>query len=186
MTLLVAAVLSLATPSPIPVDHAPPLGRHCPKTFTLSMDHRAADLIYHQHGPVSHYQRGLLRRLERCQRRNGDIRRARHYNQAQHRARRQRDRQRRLASELRPALASYYSDHGTGACGVDDVQNGLRFASLFLPCGAHIEMCHAGRCVTAEMADHGPYVAGRTFDLNVNLLQALACGGLCEIEWRPL
>ena len=86
---------------------------------------------------------------------------------------------------LQSALASYYAEHGGGACGVDDVQRGYRFASLFLACGARIRICHSG-CVTATMADHGPYVAGRTFDLNVNLRSAIGCGDLCSVRWRRL
>jgi hypothetical protein len=84
---------------------------------------------------------------------------------------------------LRPALASWYGEHGPGACGVDDVQSGYRFASLILRCGTRIRICRVG-CVTATMADHGPYVAGRTFDLNVNLRNAIGCGDLCSVRWR--
>lgn len=83
---------------------------------------------------------------------------------------------------LRTALASWYADAGPGACGYG-AQTGLRFASLILSCGARIHICHAG-CVTATMSDHGPYVAGRTFDLNVNLRDAIGCGDLCSVRWR--
>jgi rare lipoprotein A (peptidoglycan hydrolase) len=88
------------------------------------------------------------------------------------------------APAMRSALASWYDLHGGGACGVDDVQNGYRFASLILGCGTRIRICRGRRCVTARMADHGPYVSGRTFDLNVNLRDALACSGLCSVRWR--
>jgi len=84
---------------------------------------------------------------------------------------------------MRRAVASWYAEHGTGACGVDDVQNGLRFASLILRCGTQIRICRR-RCVTATMADHGPYVNGRTFDLNVNLRDAIDCPGICTVRWR--
>jgi hypothetical protein len=80
------------------------------------------------------------------------------------------------------AVASWYDQSGIGACGTD-AQTGLRFASLILACGQRIRICHAG-CVTATMADHGPYVAGRTFDLNVNLRNAIGCGDLCTVRWR--
>jgi len=86
---------------------------------------------------------------------------------------------------MHTALASYYSDHGTGACGVGDVQSGYRFASLILRCGQRIRICHA-RCVTAVMSDHGPYVGGRTFDLNVALRDATGCSDLCWVRWRTL
>jgi hypothetical protein len=81
------------------------------------------------------------------------------------------------------ALASYYDIDGTGACGVGSVQSGYRFASLFLSCGQRIVMCHNG-CVEAIMSDHGPYVAGRAFDLNVNLKHAIGCSDLCVVRWR--
>ena len=37
--------------------------------------------------------------------------------------------------------------------------------------------------VTATMSDHGPYVAGRTFDLNAALKAALGCSDLCVVRW---
>jgi hypothetical protein len=86
---------------------------------------------------------------------------------------------------MQTALASWYAEHGTGACGVGDVQSGYRFASLILPCGARVRFCHGSTsCVTAVMSDHGPYVSGRTFDLNANLRDALSCSDLCWIKWR--
>ena len=88
------------------------------------------------------------------------------------------------ATPMRSALASWYAEHGTGACGVGDVQTGYRFASLFLRCGTRITFRHAGRTVTATMSDHGPYVSGRLFDLNGSLKAALACSDLCWLQWR--
>lgn len=85
---------------------------------------------------------------------------------------------------MRTGLASWYALHGTGACGVGDVQGGYRFASLFLRCGTRIRICHGSRCVVAAMSDHGPYVGGRTFDLNRNLRGVLACSDLCWVRWR--
>jgi hypothetical protein len=84
---------------------------------------------------------------------------------------------------MHTALASWYSDHGPGACDVGDVQEGYRFASLFLACGTQVRFCYMS-CVTATMSDHGPYISGRTFDLNVNLRSALGCPDLCEVRWR--
>jgi hypothetical protein len=81
------------------------------------------------------------------------------------------------------ALASWYAEHGTGARGVGDVQSGLRFASLFLSCGTRIRFRHGASTVTATMSDRGPYVAGRTFDLNAALKAALACSDLCVVKW---
>lgn len=98
-------------------------------------------------------------------------------------ARRRRHR-RPQAPPMRPALASYYTDHGTGACGVGDVQAGYRFASLFLRCGTRVHFCYGRACADAVMSDHGPYIAGRSFDLNSNLRAALGCPGLCYLRYR--
>jgi hypothetical protein len=84
-----------------------------------------------------------------------------------------------------PVLTSYYNLEGPTACG-PAAQEGLRFASLILACGTWVRMCHGTTCVNAEMADRGPYVYSRTFDLNVNLRDALGCGDLCTVTWRPL
>jgi hypothetical protein len=100
------------------------------------------------------------------------------------RRRRRRHHRRRSQPPMRTALASYYTDHGTGACGVGDVQSGYRFASLFLSCGARVRFCYRGRCVEGVMSDHGPYVSGRTFDLNLNLKDALGCSDLCTLLYR--
>ena len=82
------------------------------------------------------------------------------------------------------AVASWYAEHGAGACGLGpDVQSGYRFASLILRCGTRVRFCRAGRCREAIMADHGPYIAGRTFDLNAALARALDCSGVCTVRW---
>lgn len=83
---------------------------------------------------------------------------------------------------MRAAVASWYALDGPGACG-NGAQTGLHFASLILACRTQIRICHAG-CVTATMADHGPYVAGRTFDLNINLRDAIRCPDICSVRWR--
>ena len=143
---------------------------------------RAIDAIYSGSRDVPGSARRHLRRYERCARPHVNRAHIRRYQQ--HAV---------AAWQLRhdppmngPVLASYYTDGGGGACGLGDVQSGYRFASLFLPCGAWIRMCHGAQCVNAMMSDHGPYVGGRTFDLNANLRAALGCGGLCDVTWRPL
>ena len=95
-------------------------------------------------------------------------------------------RRHRRPPPMSSAIASWYAEDGVGACDVGDgVQAGLRFASLILSCGTRIRICHAG-CVTATMSDHGPYITGRTFDLNVNLRDAIHCPDLCLVRWRRL
>jgi hypothetical protein len=103
---------------------------------------------------------------------------------ARRRRHRRHHRRPRRPEPMSPALASYYTDHGTGACGVGDVQSGYRFASLFLRCGTAVRFCYRGRCAEGVMSDHGPYVSGRTFDLNLNLKIALGCSDLCDLLYR--
>jgi len=96
--------------------------------------------------------------------------------------RKHRKHKRRPPEPYNTAMASYYSLGGSGACGTP-VQSGFRFASLIMRCGTVIDICHAS-CRQAVMSDHGPYVSGRTFDLNVNLKQAIGCPDLCIVRWR--
>lgn len=82
------------------------------------------------------------------------------------------------------ATASWYSSAdsgGTPACGFGWLANGV--ANKTLPCGARVRMC-ASTCATATVADRGPFVAGRDFDLMPGLRDALGCGGICRVRWR--
>lgn len=172
----------------------------CHKTFTYQMDRRAADAIYAGTRDMTRHNRRLLARLEHCQRPVGHPQahrahatRARRYNatrRSQWAQRRleaaQRRQQEILDAQMAPAIASWYDTEGVGACGYGTVQTGYRFASLILPCGAIVRFCHGSLCIDGEMADHGPYVAGRTFDFNVNMKNALGCGGVCYVTWRRL
>jgi rare lipoprotein A (peptidoglycan hydrolase) len=83
---------------------------------------------------------------------------------------------------MQPAVASWYNDAGQTACGF---HARLGFASRWLPCGARVLMRGPGGSVIAVMQDRGPYVGGRTFDLNPALKAALGCGDLCTLAWRP-
>jgi hypothetical protein len=171
-SLLVAAVIAAAAPG-----HAP-----CAKTFTGPMIKRAINAAYSGTRDVSRRDRAHLGRFIRCARKPATRPRMRRYLHNAVKA----WKLRRDPPMNGPVLASYYSDGGGGACGMGDVQSGYRFASLFLGCGQMIRMCHGSSCVDAMMSDHGPYVGGRSFDLNVNLRAALGCGGLCYVTWRPL
>jgi hypothetical protein len=87
------------------------------------------------------------------------------------------------------ALASWYDDGGSTACGPHEEYG---FAHLGpgegsypgMACGTAVRFCHYGRCVTGVMDDHGPYVAGREFDLDASLKAALGCSDLCQLHWR--
>ena len=89
-----------------------------------------------------------------------------------------------LDPPMQAAVASWYDQGGVGACGTD-AQSGLGFASLFLACRTKVEFCYRG-CRVAVMDDRGPYVSGRSFDLNSNLRAAIACPDLCTVRWRAI
>ena len=85
---------------------------------------------------------------------------------------------------LQPALASWYDDYyGPTASGV---RYRYGFASLMFGSrwGTRVQFCYRGRCTVGRLDDHGPYVAGRQFDLNWTLHEALGCPDLCELGWR--
>jgi hypothetical protein len=72
-------------------------------------------------------------------------------------------------------VASWYYDGGTTACGFHAYYG---VANLSLPCGARVSFSSGGRTVQAVVDDRGPYVGGRTWDLNQNTASALGFGGV--------
>jgi hypothetical protein len=75
-------------------------------------------------------------------------------------------------------FASWYDDGGSTACGFHAYYG---VANLSLPCGAKVSFAYGGRTVTAVVDDRGPYVGGRTWDLNQNTAGALGVGGVQAI-----
>lgn len=92
---------------------------------------------------------------------------------------------------MQRSLASWFSpadSGGTPACGLGwDGSSSLGYgvANKTLPCGQRIRMC-ASRCVTVRVADRGPFVAGRDFDLMPGAKRGLGCGDLCVVRWRAI
>lgn len=74
-----------------------------------------------------------------------------------------------------PYVASWYYDGGATGCGF---HAGLGVANKSLPCGTQVTFSYGGRTVAAVVDDRGPYVGGRTFDLNQNTAAALGFGGV--------
>ncbi len=74
-----------------------------------------------------------------------------------------------------PAVASWYDDGGTTACGF---HAGLGVANRTLPCGTKVQLRNAGHTVTATVDDRGPYVYGREYDLNQTTAAALGFAGV--------
>jgi hypothetical protein len=79
---------------------------------------------------------------------------------------------------FRPAIASWYYDGGSTACGF---HAGLGVANRTLPCGTQVVFQFGGRTVTAIVDDRGPYVGGRDWDLNQNTAAALGFGGVGQL-----
>jgi rare lipoprotein A len=72
-------------------------------------------------------------------------------------------------------VASWYYDAGQTACGF---HAGYGVASKSLPCGTRVTFSYGGRSVVAVVDDRGPYVAGRTYDLNQNTAATLGVHGV--------
>jgi hypothetical protein len=77
-----------------------------------------------------------------------------------------------------PTVVSWYEDAGNTACGFH-AHYGV--ANLSLPCGTHVTFRSGNRTVTATVDDRGPYVGGRTYDLNQNTAGALGFAGVGTI-----
>lgn len=79
---------------------------------------------------------------------------------------------------LVPRVASWYNDAGSTACGFH-----ARFgvANKTLPCGTRVTIAFHGRSVVATVDDRGPYVGGRTYDLNQNTAGTLGMYGVATV-----
>jgi hypothetical protein len=73
------------------------------------------------------------------------------------------------------SIASWYYDGGNTACGFHAFYG---VANKSLPCGTKVTFRHGGREVTGTVDDRGPFVGGRTWDLNQNTAAALGFGGV--------
>jgi rare lipoprotein A len=83
---------------------------------------------------------------------------------------------------LTPSVASWYDDAGNTACGF---HAGLGVANKTLPCGTKVTFSYNGRTVTAVVDDRGPYVGGRTWDLNQTTAAALGFAGVGTV-WASM
>lgn len=75
-------------------------------------------------------------------------------------------------------VASWYYDGGNTACGYHAFYG---VANVSLPCGTKVTFRNGSREVIATVDDRGPYVGGRTWDLNQNTAAALGFGGVGSI-----
>ena len=75
-------------------------------------------------------------------------------------------------------IASWYNDGGNTACGFHAFYG---VANKSLPCGTKVVFRNGSREVTATVDDRGPFVGGRTWDLNQNTAAALGFGGVGSV-----
>jgi hypothetical protein len=145
----------------------------CHKTFTPPMALRALHKAYRPGHRITHRDRLNLTRYIRCQR-HPKAKPALHREWA-------RLIQRRAVPALSTALASWYDDSGTTGCGFHATYG---IATFIVGCGGHVTLQGPGGTVVATRDDSGPYIAGRTFDLNPATKAALGCGDLCSVRYR--
>lgn len=79
------------------------------------------------------------------------------------------------------AVASWYNDAGSTASGWH-ARYGV--ANKYLKFGTRIKFLYRHRKVTAIVDDRGPYVAGRTWDLNQNTAHALGFDGVQTVSYQ--
>lgn len=147
--------------------------RSCEKTFTVKMGTRAVRAVYAGTRRVHMRERRMLGRIIRCQRNPAAQPFLRAYT-ARHRHAWV---LRRTAppAPVYGALASWYEDAGATASGWHAYYG---VANKVLPFGTRVTIAYGGREIVAVVDDRGPYVGGRSWDLNQNTAAALGFGGV--------
>jgi peptidoglycan lytic transglycosylase len=79
---------------------------------------------------------------------------------------------------LQATVASWYDDAGNTACGFHATYG---VANRTLPCGSRVTLSYGGHTVVATVDDRGPYVYGRSFDLNQNTARCLRMWGVAQV-----
>jgi rare lipoprotein A len=85
----------------------------------------------------------------------------------------------------RPSRASWYGPgmYGTRtACGTKLTKSTIGVANKTLPCGMQVAIYYHGQTLTVPVIDHGPYVAGRDWDLTAATARVLGIGGVALID----
>jgi rare lipoprotein A (peptidoglycan hydrolase) len=85
----------------------------------------------------------------------------------------------------RPSRASWYGPgmYGTRtACGSKLTKSTIGVANKTLPCGMQVAIYYHGQTLTVPVIDHGPYVAGRDWDLTAATARALGIDGVALID----
>lgn len=80
--------------------------------------------------------------------------------------------------QMTAAVASWYYDEGDTACGFH-AEYGV--ANKTLPCGTRVMLHYGGRSVIATVDDRGPFVYGRSYDLDQRTASALGMWGVATV-----
>ena len=87
------------------------------------------------------------------------------------------------------STASWYADGGQTASGWHAKYGFATCGTGGGPCysfGTRVQFCLRRRCIVAVADDHGPYVAGRAFDLGASTAHAIGFSGVQTVAWRLL
>ncbi len=87
------------------------------------------------------------------------------------------------------ALASWYGDGAVGAhtaSGAVVGPDSMIVAHKTLPFGTLVEFSYGGRTALARVADRGPYIRGREFDLGPGIAHVLGFDGVAEVRYRVI
>ena len=85
------------------------------------------------------------------------------------------------STPMQYATASWYYDGGSTASGWHATYG---VANRFLAFGTRVLFAYRGRRVEAVVDDRGPFVYGRTWDLNQNVARALGFWGVAPVAYR--
>ncbi len=163
--------------------YGPSVPAGCHRVYWMGEGVRFARHVY-QDTPTR-WELAHLARMDRCQRNQhaarylaGVIRQQRKAWKARHAY---------VASHpWTTSTVSWYQDGGQTASGFHSTYGVADCGSGGGPCysfGTQITFC-LNSCVTATVDDHGPYVAGRAFDLNQNTASAIGFSGVGSVRWR--
>jgi rare lipoprotein A (peptidoglycan hydrolase) len=105
-----------------------------------------------------------------------------HQHRHHHRHHRRHHHHQQVVSQpLSYATASWYYDGGNTASGFHATYG---VANRYLAFGTRVLFVYGGRRVTAVVDDRGPYIYGRTWDLNQNTAGALGFSGVATVGYR--
>lgn len=157
----------------------------CARTYTVKMAERGITATYRGHRNVTLRDRSHVARWIKCQRHP--------YNQPKLEEYLERAkvawnaRRYDFLFPVRYAVASWYDDAGGTACGFHATYGVASPAVVYAAqtvCGEHVVFYYHGRSVEATVDDAGPFIPGRSWDLNQNTAGALGFSGVDTVGYR--